>query len=147
MLRRRDHKAGTVSIDNSLMQARSMNRDGLASEMWDYAPLREQRGNLRRRDRMLSFWGTVLSLCIPPILIIGVLRNPTGIEERALISLLAVLLLTGGTLGFDWTNARASLTNEALMDSMKDIAGAMLNSRVPVVVWVAPRGATATSAG
>jgi len=56
-------------------------------------PALEHRGDKRRRDQLLSFWGTVLSLCIPPILLIGVIRNPTGAEGDALMALLAVLAL------------------------------------------------------
>ncbi len=38
-------------------------------------------------------------------------------------------------------------TPGGLMDSMKDIATAMINAKVPVVVYVYPNGGTATSAG
>lgn len=38
-------------------------------------------------------------------------------------------------------------TPGGLMDSMKDIATAMINAKVPVVVYVYPNGSTATSAG
>lgn len=38
-------------------------------------------------------------------------------------------------------------TPGGLMDSMKDIATAMINAKLPVVVYVHPNGATATSAG
>jgi membrane-bound serine protease (ClpP class) len=38
-------------------------------------------------------------------------------------------------------------TPGGIMDSMKDIATAMINAKVPVIVYVYPSGATATSAG
>lgn len=70
-----------------------MERGNQAPEVWNYTPVREKRGDRRRRDRMLSFWGTVLSLCIPPILLIGVIRNPAGVAGGALMALLVVVAL------------------------------------------------------
>lgn len=42
---------------------------------------------------MLSLWGTFLSFCIPPILLIGLIRNPAGLEGDILMALLAVLAM------------------------------------------------------
>jgi hypothetical protein len=68
-----------------------MERDNQASEVWYYPPAREERGDRNRRDRMLSFCGTILSFSIPVILLIGVIWNPAGVEGDAMMALLVVL--------------------------------------------------------
>ena len=53
----------------------------------------QSKGDVHLRYRMLTLWGRILSLCIPPVLFIGLIRNPTGLEGDVLMGLLAGLVL------------------------------------------------------
>ncbi len=53
----------------------------------------QKTGDRRRRGRVLSFWGTVLSFCIPIVLLIGAIWNPSGIRGDVVMASLAVLVL------------------------------------------------------
>lgn len=59
-----------------------------------YAPSLQRTGDRRRRSQMLSFWGAVLTSCIPIVLLIGVVWNPSGIKGDAVMASLAVLVLS-----------------------------------------------------
>ena len=73
------------------------------------------------------------------------------LEVKGVIGHATKNYVTRGVKHGEKTNAAAVLitidTPGGMMDSMKDIATAMINSKVPVVVYVYPSGATATSAG
>ncbi len=59
-----------------------------------YARSLQRTGDRRRRSQILSFWGTVLSSCIPLVLLIGAIWNPSGIKGDVVMASLAVLVLT-----------------------------------------------------
>jgi hypothetical protein len=42
---------------------------------------------------VLSFWGAVLSFCIPIVLLIGAIWNPSGIKGDVVMASVAVLVL------------------------------------------------------
>ncbi|HOY64188.1 MAG TPA: nodulation protein NfeD [bacterium] len=73
------------------------------------------------------------------------------LEVKGVIGHATKNYVTRGVKHGENTNAAAVLitidTPGGMMDSMKDIATAMINSKVPVVAYVYPSGATATSAG
>jgi hypothetical protein len=58
-----------------------------------HAPSLQRAGDRRRRNQVLSFWGAVLSFCIPIVLLIGVIWNPSGIKGDVVMASLAVLVL------------------------------------------------------
>lgn len=57
------------------------------------APSLRRTGDRRRRSLVLSFWGAVLSFCIPIVLLIGAIWNPSGIEGDVVMASLAALVL------------------------------------------------------
>jgi amino acid transporter len=84
-------QAETRARRDTHMLTQLMGLDSQARGVMHGTPALEIRGDGPRRDMMLSFCGTILSFCIPPVLLIGVIWNPAGIEGDALMALLAVL--------------------------------------------------------
>ncbi len=74
---------------DTLVLPGSGRRSITASDLRPFPRVYSRKVNTRRRYQALSLLGTFLSLCILPILIFGLIRNPTGAEGDLLMVLLA----------------------------------------------------------
>ena len=84
------HKTGTTTlrIDTPLLKPFIGGR-----RIQGHAPSLQRVGDRRRRSQVLSFWGAVLSFCIPIVLLIGAIWNPSGIKGDVVMAFVAVLVL------------------------------------------------------
>jgi hypothetical protein len=87
-------RSGTavLSIDTPMLKP-SIGGNRRTRRIPGRAPSLQRKGDMRRRGQMLSFWGTVLSFCIPIVLLIGAIWNPSGIKGDVVMASLAVLVL------------------------------------------------------
>ena len=60
----------------------------------DRTPSLQRAGDRRRRDQVLAFWSVVLTFCIPTVLLLGVIWNPSGVRGDAVMASLALLVLS-----------------------------------------------------
>ena len=88
------HETGTTTlrIDTPLLKP-FIGGSKQGRRVQRYAPSLQRAGDRRRRSQVLSFWGAVLTLCIPIVLLIGAIWNPSGIKGDVVMASVAVLVL------------------------------------------------------